>query len=96
MGYFTNAPTLKDDDGKEYSGITFSIPNFSVYQNEYKTYLITARTEYRPDKIAWDLYGDDSLSWVIDEINGAGHASFYTKGKEIFYLPPAILLQLGI
>lgn len=34
-----------------------------------KTYLITSKYEYRPDKLALDLYGNAKLWWVFAEFN---------------------------
>lgn len=96
MGYFNNVTILVDEDGKDYAGIAFNVPDFAKYQDKYKQYTVTARTAYRPDKIAWDVYGDDSMSWIIDEINGASHDSFYEQGKVIFFLPASFVNQLGV
>jgi len=96
MSYFNYSTTLTDDVRKEYSGICFNIPKFSDYKNKYSTYIIRTNEEFRPDKISYSLYGDDSLSWVIDEINKTSDFSFYTNGKKIFYLPYDYLIDLGI
>jgi len=96
MGYFDGAEVLIDDDNIKYSGICFGVPDFTKYLSQCKTLIITSRLEYRPDKIAWDLYGDDNLGWVIDEINGAMSPEFYILGKEVKYLLPSILSTLGV
>jgi len=96
MSYFDYSTILTDDEDKEYSGVNFNIPNFLLYKENYLEYPITAHTEYRPDLIANDIYGDFTLSWVLDEINNIYHLSEYTNGKTIYYLPYSILNQLGV
>lgn len=96
MSYFNFSTILTDDEGKEYSGVNFNIPDFTVYKEFYKEYPITSSTEFRPDLIANDIYGDFTLSWVLDEINNIYHMSEYTKDKTINYLPYSILNTLGV
>ena len=88
MKPFSNyATTSVDENSKNYSNVMFSMPDFSAYEEDYKIYTITSKTEFRPDKIAMLIYEDDALSWVLDEINGLNRLSEYTRGKNIFYLP---------
>ncbi len=96
MSYFKYAEELIDNYGKKYSGISYNIPDFSKYENEYISYIIRPETEYRSDKIAFEIWGNDQLSWVLDEINNVTHPSFYTVNKEIYYLPLIILFNLGV
>jgi hypothetical protein len=79
-----------------FSSICYKTPDFNKYKNFFVTYIISSREEFRPDVIAYELYGDDSLSWVLDEINHVYHPSFYKRNKEIFFLPVDYLIDLGV
>ena len=79
-----------------FSGICYQTPNFFKYKNLFETYIINSREEFRPDIIAYELYGDDRLSWVLDEVNHFYTLSSYTQGRRIYYLPIEILIGLGI
>lgn len=96
MKYFDYSKKFIDDDGKEYSGICFYIPNLSDMKDSFISFTITVEYEFRPDKIAYLLYNDDKLSWVLDEINNINHIKEYEHGKTIFYLPYNILVSAGI
>jgi len=78
------------------SGIAY-IPNFYLYNNYFKKHIIENYEEYRPDKIAYNLWGNQLLSWVLNEINHFTHGiQEYTKGREINYLDTEILRDIGI
>ena len=95
MKQFSNySITSTDEDNTDYSNVMFEIPDFSLYKSDFRIYTITAKTEFRPDKIAKLVYEDDLLSWVIDETNGLNKMSEYTRGKDIFYLPYYIISTL--
>jgi hypothetical protein len=97
MNYDNYTETLIDiNDNKEYSGLAFYIPDFSIYKDDLENYEITIKTQYRPDVIANDIYSDYSLSWVIDEINNFNHIKEYELGKVIKILPYNIVIGLGI
>ena len=98
MKQFSNYSIISvDEDNKNYSNVMFAMPDFSVYEADYRIYTITAKTEFRPDRIAKLMFEDDSLSWVLDEINGLSRLSEYTRGKDIFYLPYQVVsVLLGI
>lgn len=55
--------------------------------------------QYRPDKIAYRLYGDPTLNWIIDQANGfLGKEKFsgYVAGKIIQYPRVSTLRIMGI
>lgn len=96
MNYFEFAKKTTDEESIEYSGLAFSIPDFSLYKEYFLEYYVDETTSYRPDKIAHDLYDDYTLSWIIDEINFIKHPKEYTINKIVKYLPLNILSQLGV
>jgi len=96
MNYFQYNSVLYDEDNKAFSGINFFVPDFTLYESKYIFYKVNIKTQYRPDIIAYEVYGNEDLSWVIDEINNATHPSFYTKDKKIYILPSNYLIGLGI
>lgn len=78
------------------SGISY-IPDFYTYSNNYKIHVIENYEEYRPDKIAYNLWSNQLLSWVLNQINFFTHGiKEYTAGKEINYLDANILRDIGI
>lgn len=96
MNYFDNLETFTDDENISFSGINFNIVNLHLYKNFYSSYIINEKEQYRPDIIAFNLYGDDNLSWIIDEINSVTHPSFYEYGKKIKYLSYGFLMDMGL
>lgn len=96
MSLFEYSNEYLDEDNNYFSGICYNIPNFFDYKKDFASHIINDREEFRLDLIADTLFGDDNLAWVLNEINNAYDASFYTKGKKIYYLPVNILTQLGI
>lgn len=93
---FTLNDKYTDEEGKKFSGICFRVPDFTEYENYFVEYIINSKEEYKVNEIAYKLYGDEKLSWVLDEINHAFSASFYAHGETINYLPYKYLLELGI
>ena len=61
-----------------------------------KMIIICFGNKLNADKIADKFYGDSSLSWVIDEINGLSNLKDYELNKVIYYLPYKYLIALGI
>lgn len=57
---------------------------------------ILEKENYRPDKVAYRLFGDPNLSWILDEINSFYSFSDYYLGREIYYLTQQGLLSIGI
>ncbi len=95
---FSEVLSVTDDNDNltyELSGVA-NVPDFSIYKNYYKTYIITPEYQYRPDKLAYMLLGSDLLMWVLDEINFIQHDKEYKIGKEINYLDKEQLKTLGI
>lgn len=96
MNYFDFGERFVDEKNIKFKGISFNLPNFFKYKKKFRTHIINNREEFRSDIIAYNRYGDDNLSWVIDEINQATDFSFYTRGKEVYYLQYDILIKLGV
>lgn len=97
MAYFDYSTTLTDPyDNITYSGVCFDMIDFSKYESQYKTFMVTPQTMYRPDKISKRIYGTDKFAWVIDEINGKYHPSEYNNADIIYYLPYEMLTNLGV
>ena len=96
MSYFDFTKTLIDDDNVAYSGVA-QTPDFSIYEDNFKLKVIQAEEQYRPDKIAWKLWNDGDLAWVLDEINNFdGSCQNYETNKTIKYLEKTYLEKLGI
>lgn len=96
MNYFNFNDTFIDEDtNQEYSGICFDVTDFSEYEDYYNKYVVDHPEVYRPDIIAYNLWGDINLAWVLNEINHIGIKD-YTYEKELNYVSEEILISLGI
>ena len=94
MSYFDFSKIISDDIN--YSGVA-ETPDFSIYEENFLIHTIDATEQYRPDKIAWMLWGDENLSWVLDEINEfVDPLTEYYAGRKIKYLQKSYLEKLGI
>lgn len=94
--YHEYANYFKDTDNKVFSGISYP-PNLLAYSNYFKEYEIAPEEEYRPDKISFELWGVEDLSWVLDVINDFTNGiSEYTRYRKIKYLSAERLVNLGI
>ena len=60
--------------------------NIDILQEEATSFTIPSGMEFRPDKIAAYLYGDDTISWVLDLTNN------FTDGIKEYYLYRQILV----
>lgn len=101
VNYFDYASqyTVYDDNVQSYInilGMSYT-PDFYPYKNYYLKYIIKPEEQYRPDKIAFNLLGNQSLSWVFDCINFFKNGiEEYYAGREINYLERDVLKKLGI
>jgi len=94
--YFDHSDVNIDTDNSLFSGIAYP-PNFLDYDLNFKEYEIPPENEFRPDKIADELWGSGDLDWVLSDINGFTNGiSEYTAGTTIHYLEENILIALGI
>ncbi len=71
-------------------------PDPIKYKSYYKKYKISAAEVYRPDKIAYNLFDDQKLWWVLDIINNFTNLDDYYIGREIYYLDKSYLDKLGL
>ena len=87
-----------DSENKIYSVNSIAYyPDFYEYRNYYKQHIILPDETYRPDKIAFRLWGNQYLSWVLDVINNFSHGiQEYTIGRSITYIDTTILNSIGI
>ena len=97
MKKFNNYSSLfVDENNRVFSGIAY-VPDFSLYGSMFKSHTITATEEYRPDKIAFALWGNADVSWVLDEINEFTNGiSSYTHNTVIKYLEKQELIKMGL
>ena len=94
--YFDSAEIFKDTDNKFFAGISYP-PNFLLYSEFFREHIITSEQEFRPDKIVYELWGVEDLSWVLDIINDFSNGiSEYTRDTVINYLPLNKMMELGI
>jgi len=94
--YFEYSETFRDIDNKFFSGMSYT-PNLLAYSNFFQEHIITPEQEYRPDKIAYYLWGLQDLSWVLDIVNDFTNGiSEYTRDTTIKYLQTKKLVELGI
>lgn len=85
-----------NDKVQQISGISY-YPDFSRYKNYYKMHTILPEEEYRPDKIAFNLWGDQKASWVLSAINKFySGIREYEAGITIFYVEKSVLSALGV
>lgn len=86
---------ILNDGTKDYSGL-INLTNWPSNSDAYLEYEIEPKNEFRPDKIAFDFYSEESLSWVIDEVNNFFSLQEYTKLKKIKILKQELLQSLQI
>ena len=88
-----------DEEDKKYiqiNGISYPL-DFSIHKASYKKYVIKPEEQYRPDKLAFNLWGNQKLDWILDEINFFSHGiKEYTAGTEINYLEKEYLRLIGV
>lgn len=77
-----------------YSSISYT-PRLPVRSSLRKT-IIGSDEAYRPDKIAFRLYNNPLLSWVLDEANSFYSFKDYTINKEILYPSIGALEMMNI
>lgn len=89
---FANILTGLDDNRENYS--ISRPPRFPIkgmIESE-----INSDEQFRPDKVAYRLYNDAQLSWVVDEANNWYHIKEYTIGRKFLYPTETTLIQMGI
>ncbi len=81
-GYFNNAKiATSGNDNYVYMVRT---PNFADTSLDVTYDAVLPNEEYRPDKIALRIYGDEKLDWVIDEANSFNHGvEEYKRGTKL-------------
>ena len=84
-----------DETNTLFSGIAY-VPDFSLYSQYFKEGVVSAEQEYRPDKIAWDLWDDQNAGWILFEINGFIYLNEFSVGTKYYYLDYSILQQIGV
>ena len=93
--FFDSAGILYDDNNVRFRDIV-NVPSFEKYKDQYKIHTITPQEEYRPDLIAWNLWDNEKLAWILDSINGFIHGyREYTSGTQIYYLEADVLQKIG-
>jgi hypothetical protein len=98
--YHDYASTITFMDDKTKKDVTMksvSYPqDFPIVKSLLKT-TVSASEVYRPDKIAYRLYENPLMSWVIDEVNGFynGFSEYYIN-REIYYPSTDALDIMGI
>ncbi len=72
--------------------LTFDLYKRQKYipNGQERIMLITKGTEYRPDLVAWDIYGASELWWKILEANNIKDVYDFKAGKTII-LPDSII-----
>ena len=96
QSYFSFADTETNDDNVQY--LCPSIPP-ELPITPLATTRIDETEQYRPDKIAYRLYGDPMLSWIIDyanEFTGKDKIKGYVAGKVIDYPRLETLRTIGL
>lgn len=78
------------------SGIAY-IPDFSLYKEYFKSYTIPTYQAYRPDKIVFELWGNQFLVWILNAINNFDDGiKEYTSNRVIYYLEKNVLQNIGV
>jgi hypothetical protein len=84
----------KDSVTITYSSIAYP-PKLPLKQSMRRT-IVSSDEIYRPDKIAFRLYNNPLLSWILDEANSFYSFSDYTINREIYYPTTEALELMGI
>lgn len=91
---YSFARVVSDEDGVLRTAIAV-IPKMPIEGMILDT--VGSDETYRPDKIADRLFGDPSLSWVIDEANNWYNGlSEYRIGRQFYYPDESTLRLMGI
>ena len=74
--------------------------NLNLFNNDnYLTHKMDESYNFRPDKVAFEIYGDDFYYPIILFCNEIGSQMFFTVdilGTEIKYLDPKLLPQIQL
>jgi hypothetical protein len=89
-----NFDVAKNGGILQYASVAYP-PRLPLVESLRKTY-IESNEIYRPDKVAYRLYGNPMLSWIIDDANSFYSFSDYTINKEIYYPSLEALELMGI
>lgn len=95
---YSSVITFIDDTTKKektMSSVSYP-PDFPLVKSLLKT-TVDSSEIFRPDKIAYRLYGNPLMSWVIDEVNSFynGFSEYYIN-REIYYPSTDALEIMGI
>jgi len=87
-----------DIDNSFFAGISyFPTAEELVGDGDYTYTEILPIEEFRPDKIAYRVFGNQNLHWILDVLNDFPNGiTEYTRGKTIKYVSLAQLQNLGI
>ena len=94
MSYFDYATIVVDDDEKSRLSLSYT-PQLPKLKS-LLTSKVLPEEQYRPDKVAYRLYRNPLLSWVIDESNNWYHLKNYTAGTTFYYPSITALEYMGI
>jgi hypothetical protein len=94
--FFDYAYLIDNDDIDRRNNASISYPPRSPLKSSMLTTTILITEQYRPDKVAFRLYNNPLLSWVIDEANSFYSISDYTYEKKIYYPSQRALDLMGI
>lgn len=93
--YSTIYNVVLDDVMRVAPGLSY-YDDFYAFKNYYKIHVVLPEEQFRPDKIAYNLWDNQYISWVLDTINNITDLSEYYVGREINYLEEDFLRTLGI
>jgi hypothetical protein len=94
VNYFDYADIVVDNDNIPRLSLSYT-PQLPILES-LSTSKILPEEQYRPDKVAYRLYRNPLLSWVIDEANNWYHFKDYIAGSSFYYPRTAALDYMGI
>jgi hypothetical protein len=94
LSYFDYATIVTDNDNILRLSLSYT-PQLPILES-LLTNKILPEEQYRPDKVAYRLYRNPLLSWVIDEANNWYHFNNYIAGSSFYYPSIAALNSMGI
>lgn len=94
MSYFEYCSTVTDSDNVDRLSYGYT-PQFPVVSSMLVS-TVQENERFRPDKVAYRLYGNPLLSWVVDEANSWYHFSNYEVGTQFYYPSSTALEVMGV
>ena len=93
---FDTAPATVDAGGRRFSSYA-GARDFTSRRPQMLTGAVGVAEAFRPDLVAWRLWGRADLSWALDEMNGFEHGvREYAANTTFLYLDRVVMQSMAL